>query len=138
MSLSVAKTARSPLAVMAQWWRDWSGGPVTQDSDETARIAHDVNVTSFELERLNRLGPHAADLMEVRMAQFDLDRDEVARLEPGVLQDLQRVCSFCTSHRRCGRDVARDPADTTWKSYCPNIGTFEALDGRPWESRREW
>lgn len=138
MSLSAAKTVRSPLAVMAQWWRDWTGGLVRRDADETARMARDLNVTSFELDRLARLGPHAADLMEVRMAQLDLDRDEVARLEPGVLQDLQRVCSFCNSHKRCARDVARDPADTTWKSYCPNIDTFDALDARPWESRREW
>jgi len=72
------------------------------------------------------------------MAALGLDPVEVSKIESQTFRDLQRVCSFCRSHRRCLRDLARDPGKPEWKDYCPNVETLMALDTMPWPSRREW
>ena len=72
------------------------------------------------------------------MAALDLDPVEVSKVAPETFRDLQRVCSFCQSHRRCLRDLTRDPGKSEWKDYCPNVETLMALDTMPWMSRREW
>ena len=108
------------------------------DEAEIERMARDVRMSVSELRALARKGPKAADLLQRRMAALDLDPKEVAWLEPAVSRDLQRVCSLCKSHRQCAWDFARRAPPSTWKSYCPNAGTLEALNGMPWTARREW
>jgi hypothetical protein len=109
-----------------------------RDEREFQHIAEDVGVSPSELLRLAKSNADAADLLLGRMAALDLDRDEVLQTVPRTLQDLQRVCSLCTSRRRCARDLARRPIDPEWKNYCPNAGTLTALDTMPWAARREW
>ena len=105
---------------------------------EVERIAKDAGLSVFEFRKLASLGPNAPDLLERRTALLDLDPVEVSEIAPQTFRDLQRVCSFCQSHRRCRRDLARDPGKPEWKDYCPNAVTLMALDKLPWESRREW
>jgi Family of unknown function (DUF6455) len=83
-------------------------------------------------------GSESADLLQDRMAALDLDRGEVARREPATFQDLQRVCTMCSCHRRCARDLERDPLNAAWEDYCPNVTTLKALGVQPWAVRREW
>lgn len=73
------------------------------------------------------MGPHAADPMVPRLTAMGLDPNEIARVEPAVFHDLQRVCSFCDDKRQCQHELRRDPDGTEWKTYCPNMPTFEAL-----------
>jgi len=105
---------------------------------EIERMARDVGMSASELRAVARKGPKAAELLLRRMADLDLDPKEVARVEAAALQDLQRVCSVCKSHRRCAWDFARGASPPTWDRYCPNTGTLAALDGMPWAARREW
>jgi hypothetical protein len=72
------------------------------------------------------------------MEALGLDPNEVAHTEPQTLHDMQRLCSMCSSHGRCARDLSRNPADPAWKDYCPNAGTLDALDKQPWAARSEW
>jgi hypothetical protein len=105
---------------------------------EIERIAKDSGLSVSEFRRLASLGPNAADLLERRMAALDLDPIEVSHIAPHTFRDLQKLCSFCKSHGRCLRDLARNPADEAWKDYCPNVGTLMALDALPWSTRSEW
>jgi hypothetical protein len=64
--------------------------------------------------------------------------EAVAAVVPRTLQDLQRVCTMCESHRECARDLGRDPADPTWENYCPNAEVLKMLNALPWVARSEW
>jgi Family of unknown function (DUF6455) len=102
------------------------------------RMAHDLGVSGSELRKLASHGPESADSLLRRMAALDLDQNEVARTERATFQDLQRVCTMCECHKRCARDLARDPHDPAWKDYCPNAQTLTALSALPWMARQGW
>jgi hypothetical protein len=132
----------SPFDAILQWFRDWTRtGSVSElkcfGDEEVERIAKDVGVSASELRTLATFGPEAADLLLRRMAALDLDRKEVARIEPQTFQDLQRVCLMCENRRRCARDFAPDSASEAWKDYCPNAATLIALNALPWAARHE-
>lgn len=132
---------RSPIEAIFQWCRDWTkGASVLQGwgDAEVEHIAKDVGMSASQLRALASLGPEAADLLLSRMAALDLDPNETSQTEPATFQDLQRVCTMCESHRRCARDLARDPGAPTWKDYCPNAATLMALSAQPWAARSEW
>jgi hypothetical protein len=125
-------------------WR-WMRDPNDALSDlqlcgqkEIERIARDSGLSISEFRALQSLGSNAPDLLERRMAALDLDPAEVSALAPHSFRDLQRVCSLCEGHRRCLRDLARQPNNEIWKDYCPNVATLLALDALPWSSRSEW
>jgi hypothetical protein len=91
---------------------------------EVESIARDTGISASDFRALVSLGPNASDLLERRMALLDLDPVEVSEIAPQTFRDLQRVCSFCQSHRRCRRDLARDLGKPEWKDYCPNVETL--------------
>ena len=101
-------------------------------------MAQDAGVSVAEFRKLSSLGPEGADLLLRRMEAIDLDPKEVSQTERRTLQDLQRVCAMCESHRRCARDLAHDSENPVWEDYCPNSATLKALNAMPWSSRREW
>jgi hypothetical protein len=118
---------------VVQWWRNWAGQRRTMADleccgpSELERLAHDVGVGRQEVCTLAGKWPGSADLLLRRMKGVALERDEIARLEPQVLRDLERVCTLCASKRRCQHDLGRDPSDTAWREYCPNVMTLNAL-----------
>lgn len=126
-------------AAISRWQQRWSDSAELRNcGDEVVeRMAHEVGLSELELQQLARKGSHAADLLLPRMAALDLDPKEVAKLEPGTMCDMQRVCSICENHGRCLRDLKRDPNNPVWKQYCPNVDTLMALDKQPWSARRE-
>ena len=135
--------AWSPIQAISRWWRDWTEGGATSElrccgEEEIARMAQDAGVSVAEFRKLSSLGPEGADLLLRRMEAIDLDPKEVSQTERRTLQDLQRVCAMCESHRRCARDLAHDSENPVWEDYCPNSSTLKALNKMPWSSRREW
>ena len=103
----------SPIEALSRWWRDWTEGGAASElrccaEDEIARMAQDAGVSVAEFRKLTRLGPEGADLLLRRMEALELDPKEVSQTERRTLQDLQRVCAMCESHRRCARDLAHD------------------------------
>ena len=132
----------SPIEALSQWWRSFTGGGPSLEltccaDEEIARMA-DAGVSAAEFRKLSRLDPESADLLLRRMEALDLDPKEVGGTERRTLQDLQRVCAMCESHRRCARDLAHDAENPVWEDYCPNAETLKALNKMPWTSRREW
>ena len=101
------------------------------DSAEVALIASDIGLSPRDLRRMVMLGPDSAKLLLRRMAVLHLDADALVESEPGVMRDLQRLCSTCASQKRCKRDLARDPENLAWQQYCPNEGTLVALQSTP-------
>jgi hypothetical protein len=101
-------------------------------------MAKDVGISTGEFRKLAHMGPEGAELLFRRLEALELDPKEVGHAERRTLQDLERVCAMCGSHRRCARDLSRDSEDPVWEDYCPNAATLKALNKMPWPSRREW
>ena len=143
-ALPNAQKRRSPFEIISRWWQVWtSNGPeLTNPSccaeGEVERIAKDIGISAAEVRRLASLGPESSDLLLRRMAELDLDRKEVAQVEPETFRDLQRICTLCESHRQCSHDLMRDASNPAWEHYCPNVAALRALNALPWSSRSEW
>jgi hypothetical protein len=122
------------LETIGTWWRNFmhSRAAVAEidqlDGPEQWRVAHDVGLNAPQLRVMAGKWPDAADLLSQRLAAMEIDEATVARDEPAVLRDMQRVCSMCAEKPHCGHDIDRDPSDPEWRQYCPNVETIEALD----------
>ena len=44
-----------------------------------------------------------------------------------ALRDLQRVCTFCDSKRRCRNELDDGDAASTYAGFCPNAVTLKGL-----------
>ena len=96
-------------------------------AEELARMAADVGLSSDELVRLAGEPAHMAELLDRRLAALGLSHDEIRKLSPLLLVDLQRTCSCCADKKRCAEDMAADPNAPGWEAYCPNAGTLRSL-----------
>lgn len=91
---------------------------------ELEPIAHDLNVTPADLERLVRQGP--SELPEMLRA-LDIDEADLWRAQPALLRDMERVCAFCTHKRQCHHELAAGTAATNYVEYCANADTIDML-----------
>jgi hypothetical protein len=132
-ALSPSANAATPFAAIARWWRNWRQARSDRaalrfaGADETRMIARDVGVSVSDLQDLTAHGPEGAELLSRRMSALNLDSSQVARSEPAVLRDLQRLCTICQSKGRCVHDLETDPQSERWRDYCPNVATLDAL-----------
>src|SRR3974390_2031582 len=120
--MSLPRGAQSPIYAVLQWmWAQSRSNTLAHlqscAEQEVERIARDTGISPSDFRTLVSLGPNASDLLERRMAGLELDPVEVSEIAPQTFRDLQRVCSFCQSHRRCLRELARDPGQPEWKDY---------------------
>ena len=125
----------SPWTTATAWWRNWRAarerlGELDGCGSELSRIARDVGVAPAELYTIAAKRPDSADQLKLRLEALHLDAETLRRDDPLVMRDLERVCTTCGSKRRCVRDFVRYPDDTTWRAYCPNAMTLDALDDR--------
>jgi len=100
----------------------------TCDAISREKIAIDLGVSPGELDQLIRRGPHAADELPKMMAAIGLDAKAIARAQPLVMRDLERVCALCEQKKQCGRDLAAGTAAQHYKEYCVNAETLAALN----------
>jgi hypothetical protein len=100
------------------------------DAGEYARIARDLGVSPSELDELVRRGPHAADELPKIMAALKLDAQKIARVEPLVMRDMERVCALCEHKRRCDRELAAGTAPQHYEDYCGNATALASLGGQ--------
>ena len=123
--------AVSPLiAAIAGWRRKWNSRSSISNLGSCAggdidRIASDLGVTPAELRSLERTEEPL--LLPQLLAELHIDATELARSEPAVLRDLQRVCSLCDCRRRCKMELAEGDAAATYEAFCPNALTLKAL-----------
>ena len=100
------------------------------DAANFGRIASELRMSSADLEALVRQGPHAADELPNMLAALGVDQEDLARTEPLVLRDMERVCSLCNHKRQCDRDLAAGTAAGHYQEYCGNADTIDGLGPR--------
>ena len=98
------------------------------DTTEFDRIAGDLRVSPGELDTLVRRGPHAADELPKLLKVLGINEADLARTEPLVLRDMERVCAMCASKRQCDRDLAAGTSAEHYEGYCLNAPTIDSLD----------
>jgi len=98
------------------------------DRADFDRIADDLLVSPGELDQLVRHGPHAADELPVMLKALGIDARKLARAEPMLLRDMERVCAMCKQKARCDRDLIAGTAAEHYESYCLNAPTIDRLD----------
>lgn len=130
---SYAQEEASMLGRLGKWWKRWREQAMTVaglhecGDAEFSHVARDIGLGASDLKVLAGKWPDAADLVERRAAALDLDTDEIARTDPEVMRDLERVCSLCGSKRACEHDLCHDPRSSRWQDYCPNAETLAAI-----------
>lgn len=95
--------------------------------DQIAAIARDVGIEPSQLRALSKAGIGAADLLIRMLAALGIDSTTLNTREVRTARDLQLVCSICTSKTRCRHALAAGTAATTYRKYCPNAATLDAL-----------
>jgi hypothetical protein len=100
------------------------------DAASFDRIAGELRMSPADLEALVRRGPHAADELPKMLAALGIDQGDLARTEPLVLRDMERVCSLCNHKRQCDRDLATGTAAAHYGEYCGNADTIDGLGQR--------
>jgi hypothetical protein len=127
---------------LGHWWRTWSRRRRRLaelqfcGAAEVEHIARDLGMSRPELSVLAGKWPDDTNLLSQRLEQVDLNRAELARAEPQVLRDLERVCTLCGSKRKCEYDLMIHPSLAGWTEYCPNAATINALIAERSEGRR--
>lgn len=98
------------------------------DRTDFDRIAEDLRVSPNDLDELVRRGPHAADELPVMLRALGIDADKLARTEPMLLRDMERVCALCSHKAQCDRDLIAGTAAEHYEGYCLNAPTIDRLD----------
>jgi hypothetical protein len=98
------------------------------DRSDFERIASDLRVSPGELDTLVDRGPHAADELPKLLKALGIDQSDLARTEPMVLRDMERVCALCHHKRECDRDLAAGASADHYEGYCLNAPTIDALN----------
>ena len=94
---------------------------------EFDRIASELRVSPGDLNELVRQGPHAADELPQMLKALGIDEETLARTQPLVLRDMERVCALCHHKGECIRDFAAGTAAEHYEEYCPNAPTIDVL-----------
>ena len=98
------------------------------DRGDFERIADDLLMSPGELDELVRRGPHAADELPAMLSALGIDAHKLARSEPLLLRDMERVCAMCHQKSQCDRDLTAGTAAEHYKDYCLNAPAIDGLD----------
>ena len=98
------------------------------DTADFDRIASDLQVSPGVLDTLVRQGPYAADELPKMLKALGIDEADLARTQPLVLRDMERVCALCAHKRECDRDLAAGTAAEHYEGYCLNASTIDSLE----------
>jgi hypothetical protein len=114
----------------SQVWNNWQKRRLrlaefdNSDLAEMQHIARDLGTSVSELRILAGHEEDAADLLERRLRGLNIDP---AKIELGVMRDLQRCCSQCGDKTLCEHELEDHPKAESWPKYCPNEQTIDAL-----------
>jgi hypothetical protein len=77
-------------------------------------------------EELVRRAPTADELPRLLEA-LGISARDLARVEPTVGANLERVCALCESKRECNRDLASGASAEHYQEYCLNASRIAQL-----------
>ncbi len=95
--------------------------------DEVRQTAKDLGVAPNQMRELMNKGPGAADLLQKLLVALHVDPQEIAKANPAVMRDLQRLCIACANKKQCAHELAQGTAAEHFRDYCPNAFTLDAL-----------
>jgi hypothetical protein len=98
------------------------------DRAEFNRIAADLQVAPDDLDAMVQQGPHAADELPLMLKALGIEEARLARTEPRLLRDMERVCALCCEKARCHRELAAGTAAAHHQEFCLNAPTIGELD----------
>jgi hypothetical protein len=98
------------------------------DASEFTRIAHELCVTPGDLDTFVRQGPHATYELPKLLKALGIDEKALARSQPLVLRDMERVCTSCVQKAQCDQDLDAGTSDQHYETYCLNVSTIDALE----------
>jgi hypothetical protein len=98
------------------------------DAGEFSRIAHELCLTPGDLDTFVRQGPHAISELPKLLKALSIDEKALARSQPLVLRDMERVCASCVRKAQCDQDLDAGTSDQHYEKYCLNASTIDALD----------
>ncbi len=130
---NVTAPGRLTVSGVREWWiatrGHWARMAELRElpPGELERVAADFGVSSAELLDASRRNDSTPGLLERRLAALELDPEEIWKLSPVLLRNLQRTCSTCPERRRCKDDMATSPLVSGWDSYCPNADSLLPL-----------
>ncbi len=129
MAIAIGSRKVGMFGRIAERWRDFRAGldELQNCGTEVGHIAQDVGLSASDLYTIAAKRPGAADQLKLRLEALDMDRAALLHGDPLAARDLERVCTLCGEKRRCERDLARDPGDPIWQTYCSNAPTLQAL-----------
>ena len=134
--MSAESKPYSVMAFLIEKFGDWLNhrrelNEIRQmDRSDFDRIAGELRVSRDDLDRLVRQGPHAADELPMMLTALGIDQADLARTEPLLLRDMERVCALCRHKRQCNRDLAAGTSAEHYEEYCLNASTIDGL-GQP-------
>jgi len=132
--MTVQDHSTSIFARLAQRFNDWLNhrrelNEMRQlSSVEFDRVAADLQLSPADLNELVNQGPHAADELPKLLAALGIKGDDLARIEPAVLHDMERVCAMCNHKRECDHDLAAGTSADNYKEYCLNAPAIADLN----------
>ncbi len=95
--------------------------------DDVMQIAKDLGVSPQELREVAGKGPGAADLLKKMLVALKFDPKALAKTDPAVMRDLQRLCVACSHKNQCAHEHAKGTAAAHFHNFCPNAFTLDAL-----------
>ena len=75
--------------------------------DEVMQTAKDLGVAPNQMRELMNKGPGAADLLQKLLVALHVDPQEIAKANPAVMRDLQRLCITCANKKQCAHELAQ-------------------------------
>lgn len=97
------------------------------DANEVANIARDLNIPQAELHEIASKGPGSADKLQQMLVALKVDPAALAKSDPAVMRDLQRLCVNCTHKQQCAHELDAGSAAAHFHEFCPNAYTLDAL-----------
>jgi len=94
---------------------------------DVRQIAKDLGIPVSDLRGLASKGPGAADNLQKMLVALSVDPEALAKSDPAVMRDLQRLCVVCSQKGRCQHEQAKGTIATHFRGFCPNAYTIDAL-----------
>lgn len=97
------------------------------DSGEFKRMAHELGLTSGDLDTLVRKGAQGAEELPELLRALGFDEAAIARIQPPVLMEMRHACADCAHKRACRSDLAAHTAAANYENYCANANDIALL-----------
>ena len=95
--------------------------------EDVMRIATDLGVPVSDLLGLAAKGSRSADVLQKLLLALSVDPKALAKNDPALMRDLQRLCIVCSHKGRCQHELAKGTTAEHFREFCPNAYTLDAL-----------